>query len=816
MNDSEYNLIFDVIEQLRSVGLNNMAQDVYNASVNVDSVHKFANSISQTDLDSAISNLQETYLRAIRELTKHYNIISNSKREADINEVQHKFNFLKPENREVRLDAYLYNRINDFWGKIQSVYNRTLDNFKQSTSDFKRAAFDSWNKFVGVMNKAKKSFSLGKDFFVSKWKREYYGVCMKIHAHAMTNCQKWINHFEAAEKIVNRVECKLNDMFYKMANSQVNIRSNNVVNAVRGKEFISNLEVKPKHFKLADLFRKGFNKGIIHFKNKFKANYDVMQDYLNKTATIPNTVYSISLKDMRGGEIYGIYNKLDENNIDFDVKEKDDIGYIIFKSKEDFIRAFDVVNDVRSAVNGINVETEVNTFDDIYESVEPDKTEVADVVQDVVEDIGKPVIEEIVPAEYISIDTSKKENTVNIDDKDVGKETNKDIDMSTSNYIHLDLSDNDFANAVCEIADKYEIDYSKEGTSLYLNETEENSRNFNMVCEEAQAYVSDKKLNHYRNNLPGIKIHSSAEESIRENYSRLMDVAGNNIGIRMEKRYDNYLSGSTQIMSSNIIKSDDNSTLSIMKNKTLVEGIIAEENILVIQSSKQPDGSFIDKKYEYVYSSDENVYRQIVNGKVMSDVSFDNELNVNQNIYSDNNESVEFHENLHSTIKEKFESDINMLLPQFRSINTNLDEKELNILESHYDNMMENFKEVTKNITINKKLITNDNDTTIETRIPFTVGDSAKFIKIPKDNLVKIDDDKTLLTSININSYYQVFDKFDNLVETVSGSELYKNYDAVNRHVDKFYSNNNFEKSKSTKDVNDDKDINDFKKGKSR
>ena len=528
MNDSEYNLIFDVIEQLRSVGLNNMAQDVYNASVNVDSVHKFANSISQTDLDSAISNLQETYLRAIRELTEHYNIISNSKREADINEVQHKFNFLKPENREVRLDAYLYNRMNDFWGKIQVVYNRTLDNFKQSTSDFKRAAFDSWNKFVGVMNKAKKSFSLGKDFFVSKWKREYYGVCMKIHAHAMTNCQKWINHFEAAEKIVNRVECKLNDMFYKMANSQVNIRSNNVVNAVRGKEFISNLEVKPKHFKLADLFRKGFNKGIIHFKNKFKANYDVMQDYLNKIATIPNTVYSISLKDMRGGEIYGIYNKLDENNIDFDVKEKDDIGYIIFKSKEDFIRAFDVVNDVRSAVNGINVETEVNTFDDIYESVEPDKTEVADVVQDVVEDIGKPVIEEIVPAEYISIDTSKKENTVNIDDKDVGKETNKDIDMSTSNYIHLDLSDNDFANAVCEIADKYEIDYSKEGTSLYLNETEENSRNFNMVCEEAQAYVSDKKLNHYRNNLPGIKIHSSAEESIRENYSRLMDVAGNN------------------------------------------------------------------------------------------------------------------------------------------------------------------------------------------------------------------------------------------------------------------------------------------------
>lgn len=200
MNDSEHNLIFDVIEQLRSVGLNNMAQDVYNASVNVDSVHRFANSISQSDLDAVVSNLQETYLKAIKELTEHYNVISDSKREVNINEVQHKFNFLKPENKEVRLYAYLYNRMNGLGGKIQDVYNKTLDNFKQSTSDFKRSASDSWNKFVNVMDKAKKSFSLGKDFFVSKWKREYYGACMKIHTQAMTNCQKWINHLKLLKK----------------------------------------------------------------------------------------------------------------------------------------------------------------------------------------------------------------------------------------------------------------------------------------------------------------------------------------------------------------------------------------------------------------------------------------------------------------------------------------------------------------------------------------------------------------------------------------------------------------------------------------
>lgn len=804
MNDSEHNLIFDVIEQLRSVGLNNMAQDVYNASVNVDLVRRFANSISQADLNAVVSNLQETYLKAIKELTEHYNVISDSKREADINEVQHKFNFLKPENKEVRFNAYLYNRMNDLSGKIQGIYNKTLDNFKQSTSDFKRVASGNWNKFVNVMDKAKKSFSLGKDFFISKWKREYYGACMKIHTQAMINCQKWINHFEAAEKIVNRAECKLNDMFYKMANSQVNIRANNVVNAVRGKEFISNIEVKPKHFKLADLFRKGFNKGILHFKNKFKANYEVMQNYLNKTAAIPNTVYSVSLKGVRGGEIYGIYNKLDENSIDFDVKEKDGIGYLIFKSKEDFTRAFDVVNNVRSVINGVNVETEVNTFDNVSESVEPEKIETIDTVQDVVEDINEPVIEEIVPAEYVeSIDNAKEENTADVDDKDISKENDKDVDLSANNYIHLDLSDNDLANAVCEIADKYDIDYSKEGTSLYLNETEENSRNFNMVCEEAQAYVSDKKLNNYHNSLPGIKIHSSAEESIRENDSKLMDVSGNTIGIRMEKRYDNYLSGSTQIMSSSIIKSDDNSTLSIIKNKTLVEGIIAEENILVIKSSKQPDGSFIDQKYEYIYNLDENVYSQIKNGKVMSAVS------------SDDNEFIELHDDLHSTVKEKFESDIEMLLPRFKSINANLDEKEVNILENHYDSMMDNFKEVTKNITINEKLITNENDTIIETRIPFTVGDSAKFIQIPKDSLKKLDDEKTILTSININGYYQVFDS-SGKAETVRGSELYKNYDAVNRNVDKNYSNSNSEKSKDTKDVDVDKNINDFKKGKSR
>lgn len=807
MNDSEHNLIFDVIEQLRSVGLNNMAQDVYNASVNVDSVHRFANSISQSDLDAVVSNLQETYLKAINELTEHYNVISDSKREVNINEVQHKFNFLKPENKEVRLYAYLYNRMNGLGGKIQDVYNKTLDNFKQSTSDFKRSASDSWNKFVNVMDKAKKSFSLGKDFFVSKWKREYYSACMKIHTQAMTNCQKWINHFEAAEKNVNRTECKLNDMFYKMANSQMNIRTNNVVNAIRGKEFVSNIEVKPKHFKLADLFRKGFHKGIFHFKNKFKANYDVMQDYLNKTATIPSTVYSVSLKGMRGGEIYGIYNKLDENNIDFDVREKDDIGYLIFKSKEDFTRAFDVVNDVRSVVNGVNVETEVNTFDNVSESVEPEN------VQDVVEDIKESVIEEIVPAEYIeSINNIKEENVSNINDKDISKD--KDVDLS-ANYIHLDLSDNNLANAVCEIADKYEINYSKEGTSLYLNETEENSRNFNMVCEEAQAYIADKKINTYHNNLPGIKIHSSAEESIRENNSRLLDASGNTIGVRMEKRYDNYLSGSTQIMSSSIIKTDDNSTLSVMKNKTLVEGIVAEENILVIKSSKQPDGSFIDQKFEYSYNSEDNVYRQIKDGKVMFDVSFDDELNVNKNIYFDNNESVDLRENLHTTIKEKFELDIEKISPRFKSINADLNEKEVNILENHYDSMMDNFKKVIKDITINKKLITNENDTIIETRIPFTVGDSAKFIQIPKDNLKKVDDDKTILTSININGYYQVFDNLGR-AETVRGSELYKNYDSVNRKFEKNYSNNNSEKSKGTKDVNVDKNINDFRKKKSR
>ena len=125
----------------------------------------------------------------------------------------------------------------------------------------------------------------------------------------------------------------------------------------------------------------------------------------------------------------------------------------------------------------------------------------------------------------------------------------------------------------------------------------------------------------------------------------------------------------------------------------------------------------------------------------MFDVSFDDELNVNKNVYFDNNESVELRENLHTTIKEKFESDIDKLLPQFKSINANLDEKEVSTVACDYDSMMDNFKEVTKNITINTKLITNENDSIIETRIPFTVGDSAKFIKIHKDNLVKIDDD---------------------------------------------------------------------------
>lgn len=163
----------------------------------------------------------------------------------------------------------------------------------------------------------------------------------------------------------------------------------------------------------------------------------------------------------------------------------------MFKSKDDFLKAYEIANDVRSVLNGVEVETEVNTFDNVSESVEPEKIEGTDIAQNVVEDIKESVIEEIVPAEYIeSINNIKEENVSNINDKDISKD--KDVDLS-ANYIHLDLSDNNLANAVCEIADKYEINYSKEGTSLYLNETEENSRNFNMVCEEAQAYIADKK-----------------------------------------------------------------------------------------------------------------------------------------------------------------------------------------------------------------------------------------------------------------------------------------------------------------------------------
>lgn len=813
MNDSEHNLIFDVIEQLRSVGLNNMAQDVYNASVNVDSVHRFANSISQSDLDAVVSNLQETYLKAIKELTEHYNVISDSKREADINEVQHKFNFLKPENKEVRLYAYLYNRMNGLGGKIQDVYNKTLNNFKQSTSDFKRNDIKEWNNYVDVMNKAKRSFSLGDEFFVTKWKKEYYGECMKIHARSMANCKKWIDRFESVEKIINKVECKLNDTFYNISTSEEKVDVMNIAKDSEDKTLTSNITIKPKHYKLIDILKAGVDKGVVHFKNKFKMNYVAMQNNINIVAAIPNSVFSISLKNMSGSEILGIYNMLKKNEIDYNIKEKDDTGFLVFKSKDDFLKAYEIANDVRSVLNGVEVETEVNTFDNVSESVEPEKIEGTDIAQNVVEDIKESVIEEIVPAEYIeSINNIKEENVSNINDKDISKD--KDVDLS-ANYIHLDLSDNNLANAVCEIADKYEINYSKEGTSLYLNETDENSRNFNMVCEEAQAYIADKKINTYHNNLPGIKIHSSAEESIRENNSRLLDASGNTIGVRMEKRYDNYLSGSTQIMSSSIIKTDDNSTLSVMKNKTLVEGIVAEENILVIKSSKQPDGSFIDQKFEYSYNSEDNVYRQIKDGKVMFDVSFDDELNVNKNIYFDNNESVDLRENLHTTIKEKFELDIEKISPRFKSINADLNEKEVNILENHYDSMMDNFKKVIKDITINKKLITNENDTIIETRIPFTVGDSAKFIQIPKDNLKKVDDDKTILTSININGYYQVFDNLGR-AETVRGSELYKNYDSVNRKFEKNYSNNNSEKSKGTKDVNVDKNINDFRKKKSR
>ncbi len=91
-------------------------------------------------------------------------------------------------------------------------------------------------------------------------------------------------------------------------------------------------------------------------------------------------------------------------------------------------------------------------------------------------------------------------------------------------------------------------------------------------------------------------------------------------------------------------------------------------------------------------------------------------------------------------------------------------------------------------VTISKKLIKDENDHAIKTRVPGTWGENARYVWLKKENVMEIHSGKTLLAFLDSEKDYKLYDDNNRVVETKRGSELYsKHYDPVDSEVRRRY-----------------------------
>ena len=84
------------------------------------------------------------------------------------------------------------------------------------------------------------------------------------------------------------------------------------------------------------------------------------------------------------------------------------------------------------------------------------------------------------------------------------------------------------------------------------------------------------------------------------------------------------------------------------------------------------------------------------------------------------------------------------------------------------------------NITIDECLVYNDKAGMIKTRVPGTFGDNIRFLMLSKSDVEYINNDKTILTSLNADKTYNLFDSDNKIVEKISGQKLFDgHYDPV-------------------------------------
>jgi len=103
-------------------------------------------------------------------------------------------------------------------------------------------------------------------------------------------------------------------------------------------------------------------------------------------------------------------------------------------------------------------------------------------------------------------------------------------------------------------------------------------------------------------------------------------------------------------------------------------------------------------------------------------------------------------------------------------------------------------------VTISKTLIVSENENAVKTRIPGTWGDKVRYVWINKENAMDIHNGKTLLTFLDKDKDYKIYDEENRVVETMKGETLYsKHYDKVETTVRDKYDKSQTATKKQTK-----------------
>lgn len=90
-------------------------------------------------------------------------------------------------------------------------------------------------------------------------------------------------------------------------------------------------------------------------------------------------------------------------------------------------------------------------------------------------------------------------------------------------------------------------------------------------------------------------------------------------------------------------------------------------------------------------------------------------------------------------------------------------------------------------MTISKKLISEENDHAVKTRVPGTWGEEARYVWLRKENIMEIHGGKTMLTFLDSTKDYKLYDEQNRVVTTQKGTELYTHYDKVESSVRERY-----------------------------